>query len=144
MKNEDKKAVAMDLFILGWAQQLICDRLSVSKNTITKWKKDGNWEEIRNATSITPIKTVPNLHKQVYELSQKKALTREDAIILNSVNTYLDRIEKNTLGVTDKINVLQEFTEFILAKEDLEAAKALAKYQSEFLARQFAKTKDQT
>lgn len=47
MDYDIKKATAKDLYMGGKSQKQIAKALSVSENTISKWAKEGKWEEIK-------------------------------------------------------------------------------------------------
>lgn len=54
---ERKKRLAFTLFVEnGFEQKVIAEITGISANSITTWKRDGNWEEERRMTLLGPDK----------------------------------------------------------------------------------------
>ena len=136
-RKKDKEKIAADLFVKGGlAQNKIAERLGVSENTVSRWKREGNWESQRAARVATPKNLVIDLQQNIYHISQQaniedRALTQGEADKIAKLSAAIERIEKRTT-LSDVIGVMEDFMNYI-SEADLDLAKVVAPHQNDFV-----------
>ena len=60
-ETERKKALARTLYMAGKEQIEISEQIEVSRQTLTRWAKEGGWKETRAATNVTRPELVNKL-----------------------------------------------------------------------------------
>lgn len=74
---KSKKESAKALYLSAqYTQNEISDLVGISRVSLGKWIKKGNWEDLRSATTLTPEKMISHLNKQLEEINQN-ILSRE-------------------------------------------------------------------
>lgn len=141
----DKKDAALILYREGYSQTDIADLIKVSSNTISKWTREGQWQEKKISTEVLQDNSVQRILKLIDY--QTKALERR-------VNTWIDEdqesikliergdidalqklfttIRQDAKKFSDYVNVVKELLSFI-QERDLDLAKALADPADEFI-----------
>ncbi len=144
-KKENKKEAAKVLFMEGISQEEIGKILSIAPNTITKWKKEGNWENIRVYKNLSEATTQENARKALnYQFSllshwidEQMKLDIEDRIPISS--TEADGIVKLFKPIATNENKFETYIKIVrqfltyLKEEDLELAKKTEPILQRFL-----------
>lgn len=130
MSNEDKKAIAYDLFLsTDKTQKEICQIVTVTETTFTRWKQDGDWELARQAQTITANNIITNLYQKAYDLSLAEVIDADKMIkIANSI----EKLSNKKITISNIINVFKEFTSFAF-NEDADLAKQINVLQRKFV-----------
>lgn len=130
LSGDEKKAIALDLFMdTDKTQKEIAEIVQVTEKTIGKWKTDGDWELLKNATSITARNIIDNLYKRAFELSGNPNSKPDDIIkIANSI----EKLSNKKITVSQIINVFKDFTSWAFG-QDPELAKAINLLQKKFI-----------
>ncbi|HUH35137.1 MAG TPA: hypothetical protein VL022_04825 [Moheibacter sp.] len=130
LSGDEKKAIALDLFMdTDKTQKEIAEIVQVTEKTIGKWKTDGDWELLKNATSITARNIIDNLYKRAFELSENPNSKPDDIIkIANSI----EKLSNKKITVSQIINVFKDFTSWAFG-QDPELAKAINLLQKKFI-----------
>jgi transposase-like protein len=132
-QNKDSdKAQALSLFIkTDLPLQAIAQALGVNPSTLSRWRNDENWDDIKAAELNSLSNTISNLKETISLKSSKlveMARNGEDTSGLTDEISKLNSTLREYTGVmplTDYITVLEEFVNFT-PKEEIKA----------FLARQ--------
>jgi DNA-binding XRE family transcriptional regulator len=125
LSREDKKALAYDLFMnTDKTQNEICDTIGIAPKTMTKWKQDGLWEELKGATTITANNIITNIYKKMHEMTLEDKL---NADALAKLARVIEVVSDKKYTISQVFNVLKEFTNWLFPK-DAELAKALNKH----------------
>lgn len=125
-----KQANALDLYLnTDMDQKQICTMLDVSQQTFTKWKKEGNWEELKGAETITASKIRSQLLMKMHELSTADKI---DADKLIKVATAIERISDKKATISQSINVFKDFTTWCI-KVNPEKAKEINLLQIQYV-----------
>jgi uncharacterized protein YjcR len=130
LSNEDKKSLAYDLYMnTDKTQNEICDIIGIAPKTLTKWKQDGLWEELKGATTITANNIITNIYKKMHEMTLEERL---NADALAKLARVIEVVSDKKYTISQVINVFKEFTNWLFPK-DAEAAKALNKHMKVFV-----------
>ncbi len=151
-KNKTKAFIPKDAAKYDLARRLyfdkiplkeIAERIEVTPQTLTKWKKKGGWQERRNAEILSPKTLYNKLLKQLDELiEQGDPLHTADAIskICKQVK---DLQRESTLD--DTIQSLTEFGDWLIHNgKELRCEKVflqqLTRYQDIYIQEQISKS----
>ena len=140
LNNSQKKQWAQTLYLRENLTQLeIAERVGVSRVTVSKWVRDGKWEEQKAGITLTRQEQVANLYLQVAEINRTIATRHEgerfpnskEADILGKLSAAIRNMEQET-GIADVISVLTAFIEW-LRPLDLDKAKELTRLADAFI-----------
>lgn len=140
LNNSQKKQWAQTLYLRENLTQLeIAERVGVSRVTVSKWVRDGKWEEQKAGITLTRQEQVANLYRQVAEINRTIATRHEgerfpnskEADILGKLSAAIRNMEQET-GIADVISVLTAFIEW-LRPLDLDKAKELTRLADAFI-----------
>lgn len=140
INNSQKKQWAQTLYLRENLTQLeIAERVGVSRVTVSKWVRDGKWEEQKAGITLTRQEQVANLYRQVAEINRTIATRHEgerfpnskEADILGKLSAAIRNMEQKT-GIADVISVLTAFIEW-LRPLDLDKAKELTRLADAFI-----------
>lgn len=53
----------------GLSGKEIADKVGTTEATISKWKKDGNWDNLKASLSVTKAEQLANINEQINELN---------------------------------------------------------------------------
>lgn len=140
LNNSQKKQWAQTLYLRENLTQLeIAERVGVSRVTVSKWVRDGKWEEQKAGITLTRQEQVANLYRQVAEINRTIATRHEgerfpnskEADILGKLSAAIRNMEQET-GIADIISVLTAFIEW-LRPLDLDKAKEITRLADAFV-----------
>ncbi len=120
------------------SQKEIALRVGVSPKTISKWIKDGNWEQLKASKTIGKEKALNRLYAQINMLSDeidKKQANDEaigkEAAELKSLSASVKSLETD-ISVSVTIDVFEKFLVW-LKTIDLDVAKSYAMYKDNYI-----------
>ena len=129
-QNIDRKDIAKSLFLNGnFTQEEIADKVGTTRQTVSRWIKEGGWEQLKASITITPAQILSGLNRQIVEINnniseraegQRFAIVAE-ADILAKLASAIKKIEQD-IGIADIVDVGIRFTNW-LRPLDLEKAK---------------------
>ena len=140
INNSQKKQWAQTLYLRENLTQLeIAERVGVSRVTVSKWVRDGKWEEQKAGITLTRQEQVANLYRQVAEINRTIATRHEgerfpnskEADILGKLSAAIRNMEQET-GIADIISVMTAFVEW-LRPLDLDKAKEVMRMADDFI-----------
>lgn len=140
INNSQKKQWAQTLYLRENLTQLeIAERVGVSRVTVSKWVRNGKWEEQKAGITLTRQEQVANLYRQVAEINRTIATRHEgerfpnskEADILGKLSAAIRNMEQET-GIADIISVLTAFIEW-LRQLDLDKAKEITRLADAFI-----------
>ncbi|MDY3352306.1 helix-turn-helix domain containing protein [Riemerella anatipestifer] len=130
LNREDKKAVALDLFLdTDKTQKEIAEIVGVTEKTLTKWKLEGEWDKIKSASTITARNIIDNIYLKMHELSQSDKLEADKLIKLAST---IEKLSDKKVTISQIINVFKDFTTWAFG-EDPELAKQINLLQKKYV-----------
>ena len=142
--TDNKKQIARTLFLSGMQQSEIAEKVQVSRVTISKWAKQGAWQETRAAKTITRPELVNKLLLTIDRLIEQVNQNNNPQEIasfgdkLAKLSSTIERLDKKT-NVVDAIEVFMAFSNWMefRAREDkeitLELLKTINRYQDKYI-----------
>ena len=131
-KTIDKKGIAKSLYLDGnYTQEEIADKVGTTRQTVSRWVKAENWEEIKASVTITPAQIIAQWNRQIVEIN-KKINARPDG------ERFATTQEADALS--DCVSVAMRFLSW-LRPLDIEAAKQFNNLFDAFIKDQAAGTK---
>mgnify|MGYP000400948523 CR=1 FL=1 len=115
MTNKEKKALAYSLFVKSsYNRKQISNQVGCTEKTLRNWIKDGDWESIKEAQTLTRSKLLQDAYTQLKAINEKinndfggvpnKELSDAKGVIRKEIETLSD----NPLHV-----YVEVFTEFV-------------------------------
>lgn len=129
-QNIDKKDIAKSLFLNGnFTQEEIAEKVGITRQTVSRWIKDGGWEQLKASMTITPDQILAGLNRQIIEINNninsreegKRFASVPEADTLAKLASAIKKIEQD-VGIADIVNVGIRFTNW-LRPVDLDKAK---------------------
>ena len=116
--NIDKKDIAKSLYLNGnFTQEEIADKVGTTRQTVSRWIKDGGWEQLKASITITPAQILAGLNRQIIEINNninareegKRFATVAEADTLAKLASAIKKIEQD-VGIADIVDVGLRFT----------------------------------
>ncbi len=113
----DKKGIAKSLYMDGnYTQEEIADKVGTTRQTISRWIKDGGWEELKASLTVTPAQIIAQFQHQITEINRninareegKRFATPAEADALAKLAGAIKKLE-NDVGITDCVGVGMRF-----------------------------------
>lgn len=126
----DKKGIAKSLYLDGnYTQEEIADKVGTTRQTVSRWVKAENWEEIKASVTITPAQIIAQWNRQIIEINKKinaradgeRFATIQEADAIAKLAGAIKKLEAD-IGVPDCVSVAMRFLSW-LRPLDIEAAK---------------------
>ncbi|MEG1842406.1 MAG: terminase [Alistipes sp.] len=146
---EDKKEFARVLFMSGEPQNVIAEKVGVSKQTVNRWVAEGEWDKRRAAQSVTRPEIVNNLlraiNDEVERLNDEKDPEKVAGVgdRLSKLAAVIEKLDKKA-NVVDAIEVFMAFGKWLQyrAQGDAELTpeliKAVNRYQDIYVSEQLS------
>lgn len=144
----DKKGIAKSLYLDGnYTQEEIADKVGTTRQTVSRWVKAENWEEIKASVTITPAQIIAQWNRQIVEINKKinsradgeRFATTQEADAISKLAGSIKKLETD-IGVPDCVSVAMRFLSW-LRPLDIEAAKQFNNLFDAFIKDQAAGTK---
>lgn len=119
----DKKGVAKSLYLDGnYTQEEIADKVGTTRQTISRWIKEGGWEELKASLTVTPAQIIAQFQHQITEINRninareegKRFATPAEADALAKLAGAIKKLE-NDVGITDCVGVGMRFLTWLRA-----------------------------
>lgn len=130
IKNEQKKALAKDLYILGtYTLEEIASKVDSTRQTVSKWAKAEGWEELKAGMSVSREELLKGLYRQVQDINEliskrdpgERHANAKEADTLAKLSSAIKKME-NDVGISDLVSVGIRFTNW-LRSYDIDKAK---------------------
>lgn len=142
-QNIDKKDIAKSLYLNGaFTQEEIAEKVGTTRQTVSRWVKQGAWEELKASLTITPAQILAGLNRQIVEINNninereegKRFATVHEADTLAKLASAIKKIEQD-VGIADIVDVGIRFTNW-LRPLDLDMAKKFNQLLDAFIKEQ--------
>lgn len=128
--NINKKDIAKDLYLKGGCtQEEIAAKVGTTRQTVSRWAREGKWEELRASFTISTENILAGMIRQVSEIQNQanarkegeRSFTSKEADTVVKITSAIKKLQ-NDAGITDIVNVGIRFTNW-LRGIDIEKAK---------------------
>lgn len=128
--NINKKDIAKDLYLKGGCtQEEIATKVGTTRQTVSRWAREGKWEELRASFTISTENILAGMIRQVSEIQNQanarkegeRSFTSKEADTVVKITAAIKKLQ-NDAGITDIVNVGIKFTNW-LRGIDIEKAK---------------------
>lgn len=130
LRKAQEKEYAKSLYIGGGlTQKEIAERVSVTEKTLTKWIKEGKWDNLKKSLLTTKDNQLSFLYDQLdflnTDISKRdfKVAVGKEADTIIKLTASINRLETET-SIGDIVEVARNFIEFV-RQQDLELAKVI-------------------
>ena len=136
----DRKDLAKTLYVNGsFTQEEIAAKVGTTRQTVSRWIRDGAWDQVKASYTITPEQILAGLNRQIIEINNKvnsrpegeRFATVAEADTLAKLASSIKKIETDA-GIADIVNVGIKFTNW-LRQTDLELAKRFSDLLDAFI-----------
>jgi len=106
--NEYKKKLAKDYYLFGaYSQNEIAAKIKISPQTLSKWKEEYRWEELRQEMLRTADRAMLNYCKLVDAFSKELEKSEPDIDKLTKINALIEKTQtKNSIaGEIEKVGI---------------------------------------
>jgi transposase len=138
LRKAQEKEYAKSLYIGGGlTQKEIAERVSVTEKTLTKWIKEGKWENLKKSLLTTKQNQLSFLYDQLdflnTDISKRdfKVAVGKEADTIIKITAAINRLETET-SIGDTVEVARNFIEFV-RQQDLEFAKKVTNFFDVFI-----------
>lgn len=142
LEQSQRQELARMYFMQGLTQKDIADKVGVSRNTICSWIKDGKWDTLRAATTVSRKELVTKMLQQIDDKLQSGQWTADE--ICKAANA-VEKLDKQTNIITI-IEVFSAFNKWLVSRMQVdseltpELVKVINKYQDTFIGEKLGNT----
>ncbi|MBO5428070.1 MAG: helix-turn-helix domain-containing protein [Prevotella sp.] len=117
----DKKDIAKSLYLNGnYTQEEIADKVGTTRQTVSRWIREGSWDEVKASITITPAQILSGLNRQIIEINNningreegKRFASVTEADTLAKLASAIKKIETD-VGIADIVDVGIRFTNWL-------------------------------
>lgn len=140
---DKERELARLYYAQGDSQKAIAERIGVSAQTVNRWVKDGNWEELRAAKAISRKELVAKMLNKINERLESDNWTADEII---KAAAAVEKLDKKTNVVT-MMEVFAAFGSWLASRMQIdpdltpETVQVITKYQDIFIAEQMSASK---
>ncbi|MDY4872617.1 terminase gpP N-terminus-related DNA-binding protein [Phocaeicola faecicola] len=143
LKSDQKKALARDIYLLGsFTYEEIAQKVGTQRQTISRWAKQGGWDDLKAGMSVTREEILKRLYQQLNNINaiilerdpKERFANSKEADAMAKLSATIKNMEID-VGISDIISVGMRFGEW-LRRVDLDKAKEYVQYWDLFLKEQ--------
>lgn len=136
----DRKDLAKTLYVNGsFTQEEIATKVGTTRQTVSRWIREGSWDQVKASYTITPEQILAGLNRQIIEINNnvnsrpegERFATVAEADTLAKLASSIKKIETDA-GIADIVNVGIKFTDW-LRQTDLDLAKKFSDLLDAFI-----------
>jgi transcriptional regulator with XRE-family HTH domain len=140
LTRQQRMDYAKTLYLRGDAtQKEIAAGVGASEQTISKWVRDGRWEQLRASLTLTRQECLSRIYMQIAEINGaierrepgSRYPTAKEADAINKLAAAIDKMERE-VGLKDVIDVSKRFCEW-LRRSDVKRAQEIARLFDAFI-----------
>ena len=131
LTNQAKKIMAERMYVEdGMTAKAISEQLDVSEQTLSKWKKDGRWDDKRAEMLASPHKIREILIRELKVVAEG-GFSIIDADALSKINKVIEGLSSST-SIQIVFSVFKEFDNW-MADQDPKTAVLFTEYHKQFI-----------
>ncbi|MBR4787861.1 MAG: helix-turn-helix domain-containing protein [Bacteroidales bacterium] len=140
---DKERELARLYYFNGDSQKTIAERIGVSPQTVNRWAKDGEWERLRAARTISRKELVLKMLQKINERLDSDDWTADEII---KAAAAVEKLDKKTNVVT-MMEVFAAFGNWLAARMQIdpnltpETVNVITTYQDIFIGEQMAASK---
>lgn len=140
---DKERELARLYYFNGDSQKAIAERTGVSSQTINRWVKEGEWEQLRAAKKLNRKEIVAKMLQKINERLESDDWTADEIIKAASA---IEKLDKKTNVVT-MMEVFAAFGNWLASRMQIdpeltpEMVQIITKYQDIFISEQLSATK---
>ena len=144
-KNDNKRQIARTLFVQGgMTQKEIASKLEVTEQTISRWSKKDNWDELKKNVMSGKQEILRSLYTELQKLQSiieenGGVADSKQADIRRKLITDIRQLETR-YSVSQTVQIGMDFCEF-LKEIDFDLAGKISRYFQSFIDEQIEKQK---
>ena len=136
----DRKDLAKTLYVNGsFTQEEIATKVGTTRQTVSRWIRDGSWDQVKASYTITPEQILAGLNRQIIEINNKvnsrpegeRFATVAEADTLAKLAASIKKIETDA-GIAYIVNAGIKLTNW-LRQTDLDLAKRFSDLLDAFI-----------
>lgn len=143
--SEEKKEFARVLYMSGEQQNIIAEKVGVSKQTVNRWVAEGSWDKLRAAKNVTRPELINKVLRTIDKLLEKVLESEDDKDFdglgdkLAKLAAVIEKFDKKA-NVVDAIEVFLAVGKWLQRRaqtdEELtpELLKAINRYQDLYVS----------
>lgn len=140
--------VGKALYMAGYTQQQIADKLGVTPVTVSRWARRDNWQELRDAASNSRGNNIKAMYAELTEINNaiqareegKRYANNSESLVRNRLVTNIQQLE-NKYNLSHLIGIGQDLCNWI-ADTDLAKAQEVADIYDKFVTHCVEKIKN--
>lgn len=139
----NERELARFYYFNGETQKAIAERIGVSAVTVNRWVKEGNWDGLRAAKTISRRELVSKMLGKINDRLDEEDWTPDE---LAKAASAIEKLDKQTNTVT-VIEVMTAFNKWLLGRAQFdteltpEIVQAINKYQDLYISEILNSTK---
>ena len=140
---DKERELARLYYFQGDSQKAIADRIGVSAQSVNKWVKDGGWEELRAAKTISRKEIVIKMLQKINERLESENWTADEIIKAAKAVKTLDQ-DTNVVTIME---VFASFGNWLAARMQIdpeltpETVHVITKYQDIYISEMMSQSK---
>lgn len=143
LTSKQKREWARILYLReNMTQQEIAEKIGSSRVSVSKWIREGKWEEMKVGLTLTKDEQIQNIYRQIADMNEaiasrpegQRYATPAEADTIGKLSSAVKKLEGD-IGIADIVSVGIRFIEWI-RKADLQAAKDVTAYWDSFIKEQ--------
>lgn len=134
----NEKEIAQILYLQGFQQQEIALKVGVSKATVCKWAREGNWETLKKGLLNSKKQRLAELYEELKEFNRMirdkkdyKVANSREADARRKLITDIRELETR-YSIAQTTTVARDFCEFVKLS-DFELAQRIVEYFDAFI-----------
>ena len=143
--SEDKKEFARVLYMSGEQQNIIAEKVGVSKQTVNRWVAEGSWDKLRAAKNVTRPELINKVLRTIDKLLEKVLESEDDKDFdglgdkLAKLAAVIEKFDKKA-NVVDAIEVFLAVSKWLQRRAQTdkelthELLKAINRYQDLYVS----------
>lgn len=135
LKNDQRRELARMYYMQGETQKDIAEKMDVSRNTVCKWVKEGAWDSLRAAKTITRKEIVAKMLRDINDKLEGGNWSPDE---ICKASAAIEKLDKQTNIVTI-IEVFSAYNNWLVGRMKIdpeltpEMVKIMNRYQDIFI-----------